>query len=85
MVKDYLGVTLGLVLEKFKANRGAHFCLSWLRDMSKNLIERSMYEGAARVYIFHLVRCIILVDKSHVYIDARYICMLSDFDRLDCA
>lgn len=35
-----------------------------------------MYEDAAKVYMVHLVGCIILEDNSHVYIDVRYIAML---------
>lgn len=45
---------------------GVDFHLSWLWNRYKDLVHRGMYEAAARVYMLHLVGCIILADKSHV-------------------
>lgn len=64
---------MGLVLDKLKTNRVAHFCLSWIREMYKNLVKHYMYDEGARVYMLRLIGFTILTDKSHVYIDTRYI------------
>lgn len=44
-----------------------------------------MYEEDDKVYLLHLVGCIILTDKSHLYINVRYISMVTDFVHLDWA
>lgn len=72
-----LGVTKEHVIEDFWVNMGAHFRLSWLRDRYDELVRQSMYEAAARVYMLHLIGCIMLMNKSHVYIDTKYIWLIS--------
>lgn len=67
-----LGVTKAKVLEDFRFNKSVHFLISWLRDRYVELVQHSMYEVVARVYMLHLVGCTILADKSHVYINAKY-------------
>ena len=42
-----------------------------------------MYEVGAMVYMLHLVGCIILTDKFHVYIDVGYISLFTDFMHLE--
>lgn len=44
-----------------------------------------MYEAAARVYTLHLVGCIILADKSHVYIDAKYMWLFNSLEHCSWA
>lgn len=73
-------IHVGMVLEEFKANKGSHFRLSWLQDTSQTLVERSMYKTNTRVYMLHLAGYIILVNKSHIYINYRYISMCADFE-----
>lgn len=41
-----------------------------------------MYEAVAMVYMLHLIGCIILTDKSHVYINLKYMWMFSNFDHV---
>lgn len=62
-----------MVMEELRFNRGPHFHLSWLWETYHTLVEHSMYEEADRVYMLHLVGCNILEDKSHVYVDVKYI------------
>lgn len=61
---------------------GVDFRLSWLRDRYAELVVQSMYEVAARVYMLHLVRYTNLMDKSHVYIDARYMWLFSNLNHV---
>lgn len=44
-----------------------------------------MYDTTTRVYILYLVECTILEDKYHIYIDAIYISLFSEFEHLDGA
>ena len=46
-------------------------------------MQHSIFEDTVRLYMLHLVECTILEDKSHVYIDAIYISLVSDFDHFD--
>lgn len=52
--------------DKFKANKGDHFLLSWLWNMYDVVVQQSMYEAVIWVYMLHLVVCTILADKSRV-------------------
>lgn len=54
------------------------FYFSWLYEIYVLFVEHVMYRGVIRVYIIHLVRCIILEDKSHVYNDVRCISLLTE-------
>lgn len=68
----YLGVCEDVVLKDFDFNRGAHLRMSCLWDRYEELVATLRYEVAHRVYMPHLVVCIIFADKSGVYINARY-------------
>lgn len=67
-----LGVTEEVVLDGSDFNKGDHLRMSWLQNRCDKLVEAHMYEVVARVYMLHLVTCTLFADKSHVYIDARY-------------
>lgn len=54
--------------------------MSWLRKTYDELVEVGSYEVVARVYMLHLIACTLFVDKSGVYIDARYVGLLSSLD-----
>ncbi|KAI5432032.1 hypothetical protein KIW84_035966 [Lathyrus oleraceus] len=72
-------------ISPFIANKGNRFHLFWQHDIYKNLVEQSMYDAVARVYMLHIVGYTILENKSHVYIDARCISMFVDFTHLEWA
>lgn len=72
-----LGVTHAHVIYEFRFNIGAHFRLSYLRDRYVDIVHQGMYEASARVYMLHLVGCTILADKSHVYINMKYMWLFS--------
>lgn len=61
---------------------GSHFRLSWLRETYQTLVEHSMYEVTIRIYMLHMVGCSILVVKSRVYIDARYISLFTELEHV---
>ncbi|CAL5205364.1 unnamed protein product [Lathyrus oleraceus] len=67
-------------LNKFKECRGANFHMSWLCDRYIELVEALMNEASRRVYMLHLATCILLADKSHVYIDVLYMWLFSSLD-----
>lgn len=75
-----LGVIEEAVLEEFEFNRGAHLQVFWLRDRYYELVEAQMYEPTTRVYMLHLLTCTFFANKSVVYIDARYMWLLSNLD-----
>ncbi|XP_058754186.1 protein MAIN-LIKE 2-like [Vicia villosa] len=77
---EYLRVIVESVIKVFIFMRGAHFLLSWLRDRYGELVGHGMFEEAFRVYMLHLVGCTFLADKSHVYINAKYMWL---FNRLE--
>lgn len=64
---------------------GAHFCLPCLRDTYTKMVGQFMYEAVTRVYMLHLVRCTNLLDKSHVYINVRYMSMFSNINHINWA
>lgn len=43
-------------------------------DRLSDLVHHGMYEASVRIYMLYFVGCTILVDKSRVYIDVKYIC-----------
>lgn len=81
VVRD-LGVTEEVVLKEFYFNKGAYLQMYWLRDRYDELVETQMYEVTARVYILHLVACTLFTYKSHVYIEAQYMWLLSSLDNI---
>lgn len=54
--------------------------MSWLRDRYIELVEALINEASRKVYMLHLATCILLADKSHVYIDVLYIWLFSSLD-----
>lgn len=70
-------------MNEFKFNKGAYFLISWLRERYTTLVDASMYEVATRVYMLHLVGCNIIVDKSHVFIDAICMSLFTDFHHVN--
>lgn len=65
-IKTYISVTWGIVFEVFKANKGAIFHLFLLWDMYQSLVKHFMYEVVDKLYMSHLVGCIILTNKYRV-------------------
>lgn len=63
-------------MEDSKYNRGTHFRLSWIRDAYVSLVEHAMYE-APRYICCILFDARFFADKSHVYIDGRYITLFT--------
>lgn len=72
IVVQHMGVADEQVIEEFRTMNGAHFLLSLLWERYVDLVLQGMYEGAARIYMLHLVGYIVLVYKSYVYVDAKY-------------
>ena len=59
--------------------------LSWLRERYNEFLLAEMYEDAARVYMLYLVVCTVLADKSHNYIDVRYVWLFCDLNHANWA
>lgn len=72
-VVEDLQVTDVIMLKKFDFDKGAHLHMSWLRDKYHEFVETHMYKAPTRAYMLHLMVCSLFADKSHVYINARYV------------
>lgn len=84
-IVQYLGVTEQHMIDEFRHMRGAHFRLSWLQDMYKDLVCEGVYKETAREYMLHLVGCTILAYKSHVYIDVKYMWLFNSLKHFSWA
>lgn len=64
----YMRVIREMILAIFRFNQETY----------ASLMEYFMYQEAAKVYMFHLVECIILAYKSRVYINERCVSLCID-------
>jgi len=75
---ELLGVPDGLANAALRDGRGNAVLLSWLRSHYNTCYENEDSEFAARVYLLHLIRCTIFVDKSATSISISYLPLFCD-------
>lgn len=51
--------------------------MAWLRKTYDEFVGVGSYEDVTRAYMLHIITCTLFVDKSDVYINARYMCLFS--------
>jgi len=70
-------VTLWHVTE-LRQFRGTHDQLNWLHKVYKEWVIHHRWEYATHIYLLHLVRCTIFVDKSVTYVNVSYLLLFNN-------
>ncbi|CAK8568983.1 unnamed protein product [Lathyrus sativus] len=82
LVVDYLGVSQYRAQEHVRHCRGSYYKLECLYDLFKKYRAASRWGYATRAYLLMLVGSKIFVDKTFTLVDARYLLLFTDLDRL---
>ena len=79
---SYLQALLGCTYEEARKEthdmRGAHMSIEFLMRTYEQRVFDGQWDCAARALIMLLLACTILADKSHIYIDIKYLDLVRD-------
>ncbi|CAK8531735.1 unnamed protein product [Lathyrus sativus] len=73
-----MGVPLAKAAEEVCVCRGPYYRLDWLKKILVSLRAESRYNFAAKAYMFLLLGCIVLTDKTFTLIEEKYLPLFED-------
>jgi hypothetical protein len=79
-VMSLLGVSYANAMSEMNRTKRSHLRLSWLRKIYAEKCAEQQWEHASRAFLLHLVGCTILADKSHAFVDIKYLELFRDLN-----
>ncbi|KAK2378093.1 hypothetical protein QL285_078686 [Trifolium repens] len=79
-VMALLGVSYAKAMSEMNHTKGSHLRLSWLREIYAAKCAEQEWEHASRAFLLHLVGCTILANKTHAFVDIKYLELFRDLN-----
>ncbi|XP_058779812.1 protein MAIN-LIKE 1-like [Vicia villosa] len=79
---QYLGVERGEMARHVRNCSGSYYTLQWLYNKFVEYRAASSWAFATRAYLMMLVGCTIFADKTFTLVEARYLLLFKDLQRL---